>query len=180
MLKVQSVVIEVEVKAQIDDLSEVREKIKTLGGELQSIKRQVDVYLQHPCRNFKLTDEALRLRKSNGKAYLTYKGPKLSPRSKSRLEVEVEVSDLKKTLEILVKVGFKPIGEVKKIREVWKLKEAIINLDEVENLGIFIEIEIKSKDMRKAEESIRKILEKLNIPAIKTTRKSYLEMLLEK
>lgn len=179
-MKVANLLIEVEIKAPVEDLKEVREVIKGLGGKLKSVEKQLDMYFQHPCRDFKLTDEALRLRRSNSKSYMTYKGPKISPKTKSRVEIEVEISDFEKALEILMNLGFKCIGKVNKVREIWKLKEVQISLDKVESLGDFIEIEVESEKLKEAEEAVYKILNKLNIPASKTTRKSYLEMIIEK
>lgn len=105
-------------------------------------KREVDIYCSHPKRNFKKTQEALRIRKSNQQRYtITYKKPISSRLTKTRREYNVEVKeieDIEKLSQILEALGFKPVEKIVKSREIWRLKHAIINLDNVSSLGRFV------------------------------------------
>ena len=72
---------------------------------------------------------------------------------------------------------------ITKIRKNYRLGDLFIALDEVRNLGNFIEIEISSEDSKRYEEkveSIFKFIEKLGISRKATIRKSYLDMSFEK
>ena len=54
--------IEVEMKAKINDKVKTLEKIKEIGGTYSHTEKQHDIYFNAPDKNFKETDEALRIR----------------------------------------------------------------------------------------------------------------------
>jgi adenylate cyclase class 2 len=178
--------IEVEFKAKIENFEkfiEAKNKILSLGSKLISKTLEEDIYFQHPLRDFSKTDEALRIRRTNGKNYLTYKGEKISKISKTRLEIQTEIENFENTKEIFLKLGFKPVATISKKREKYILGSTFIYMDEVKDLGYFIEIEEEIENelsIKIIEEKLIKILEKINIPKKSITRKSYLELLLEK
>ncbi|AIF70058.1 adenylate cyclase [Palaeococcus pacificus DY20341] len=175
--------IEVELKGYANEeiFERVREKFEFLRKEIHE-----DTYYQHPCRDFSKTDEALRVRikRFNGhfEAFLTYKGPKLDEFSKTRKEIEVPIEDPDKYEEILKELGFKEVLTVRKVREKYFVKKGIIiTLDEIEELGKFVEIEAmaqEEEDIDKLVNSLKKILKEIGIK--KFERKSYLELLLER
>lgn len=170
---------EIEVKVPVTNLHEIKDKIMKLGGKLTLKDQQIDIYLQHPCRDFEKTDEALRIRKTSGKNYLTYKGPRTKSKLKARLEIEVEISNINSIEEILSKLGFKPFIKIVKKREIWTINNIKINLDEVEGLGRYIEVEITSKNVKEAEKAIFELLEKLGIDKKSIVKKTYFEMIKE-
>ena len=93
--------IEVEVKASVKDFSGVREKLIQIGAVKIKKEHQRDVYFNAPHKDFGVTDEALRIREipENGenRIILTYKGAKMDDVSKTRKEIEVDVSEAKNT-----------------------------------------------------------------------------------
>ncbi|MDK2914035.1 MAG: adenylate cyclase, class 2 [Thermococcaceae archaeon] len=175
--------IEVELKGYADEeiFERVREKFSLIRREYHE-----DTYYQHPCRDFSKTDEALRirLRKFNGhfEAFLTYKGPKMDGSSKTREEVEVQLTDPDEHSRILEKLGFVEVLTVHKVREKYYVeKGVVITLDEIEGLGKFVEIETLVEDEESipgAVEKLKGILESLGVRRFE--RRSYLELLLEK
>ncbi|AAM02084.1 class IV adenylate cyclase [Methanopyrus kandleri] len=176
---------EVEVKVKLKNPEDVRKRLEELGEKVRTV-RQRDLYYQHPCRDFAETDEALRLRCSDDKVALTYKGPKVG-REKSRVELEVVVDDFETTDAILRHLGFEPLehAEVKKLRTVYTLEvngeKVVAALDEVEGLGTFLELECKADDESEVDEKEKllvSILEELRVEG-KRVRHSYLEMLLD-
>jgi len=173
--------IEIEIKARADH-EELRKILKQAGAALEKTVEQSDSYYNAPHRDFALTDEALRLRDQGGQIYMTYKGKKLDPGSKTRKEVEVEVADLKKTEEILLSLGFNKTLEVHKTREIYHLDGAEICLDRVEGLGDFVELEtlaISDADIEARRDQLIAIKRGLGIKG-DLIRESYLEMLLNK
>jgi len=166
--------LEVEVKARI--IREVvQQKLLAIGAHLVKKEKQVDTYFNHPCRDFKARDEALRVRKARKNVYLAYKGPKIDPETKTRKEVEVKVEE--GIFALLESLGFTPLKRVIKKRELYHWQGLKICVDEVENLGSFLEIE--GKDERE-KDKIFQLLNKLNISRSSLTRKSYLEVIMEK
>jgi len=174
--------IEIEVKGYADDkiFDRVRKQFEMIRRE-----RQEDIYFQHPCRDFSKTDEALRIRlkRFNGhfEAFITYKGPKMEPHSKTRKEIEVQVEDPKGHEEILRELGFRRVFTVRKTREKYHVEKGIIlALDEVEGLGKFIEAEALAEDdteMEKTVERLKNLLREVGVTRFE--RRSYLELLLE-
>ncbi|MFX1264252.1 MAG: class IV adenylate cyclase, partial [Promethearchaeota archaeon] len=148
-------VFEVEVKAPIGDLESVRNALERIGAQQLNSEAQADAYYDHPCRAFHETDEALRLRRrlsysqrlsddvdqSRPMYELTYKGPKVDPLSKTRIELSVGVIDAIAAKSLLGHLGFRYVGEVVKKRVFYSLGDLTLSLDEVEGLGDFLEIE---------------------------------------
>ncbi len=168
--------IEVEVKARCGP--EVVDKILALGAVLKGTEHHQDIYFNSPIRDFRETDEALRIRIKEQGARLTYKGPKLDSQTKSRLELTVVVDDPLNMEKILAELGFQPSGKVRKQRTKYTLGEITFALDEVEGLGSFLEIEALAKDDWTAKQDwVLEILHQLCLG--ESIRKSYLELLEE-
>ena len=168
--------LEIEVKAYADDLRKVESKLRDIGAQFIEEIQQIDTYYNHPCRNFAETDEALRIRRSGTKYYLTYKGKKVDPESKTRKEIEVEIADAHTTAELLVSLGFSPVADVKKVRKVYTLDTFTVCLDDVVNVGTFVEVETCGEHVEELRNSALSILNALNLKDYE--RKSYLELLL--
>ncbi len=173
--------IEVEVKARVYDPRLMERSIIALGALPIGIEAQVDTYYSAPYRDFAKTDEALRIRVQDNKCFLTYKGARMDSISKTRKEYEVEVNDADNMGNILSSLNFTPVATIVKKRKKYMLGEFIISLDEVRNLGDFMEVEVSIRDSTSHEdkvESIFRLFEKLGISRDDSIRKSYLEMIL--
>ncbi len=164
---------EVEVKFRLSE--DVRDKVERCAKFLRELVEE-DVYFSHPCRDFRETDEALRVRKSDG-IYITYKGPKVDDFTKTREEIEVGV-DSYEVVEILKRLGFSPVAKIRKRRRIYNLGDVNICLDSVEGLGEFIEIEVKCDDVEIGRRKVLEVARELGLK--ESITKSYLEMLLEK
>ncbi len=174
-------VMEVEAKAHCKDLGEIERRIVGLGAEFQEELEQIDTYYNHPARDFAQTDEALRIRRVDEKAYLTYKGSKIDNITKTREEMEVLVENGDSVKEILDKLGFSEVGTVKKVRKKYTFNDFIICLDKVDGLGSFVEMEAQcdsedSEEVSRLRDEILRTLKELGLEKIE--RKSYLELLL--
>lgn len=169
--------VEAEVKARVDDPEAARERLIEHGAEHEATLEQTDVYFDHPSRSFADTDEALRVREEDGRAVLTYKGPKLDASTKSRREVETEVDDAAGTRELLEALGFAPQPEVSKTREVFALGDVTATLDRVDGLGAFVELErvVDRDELDAAREQLLGLAEQLGFEELE--RASYLELL---
>lgn len=169
--------LEIEVKAYADNLAKVEERLKEMGAVFIAEVSEKDTYYNHPNRDFAATDEALRIRVADKQSFLTYKGRKIDAKSKTREEIEVVVSDANSANLILLRLGFKPVAEVSKIRKRYKIGVFEICLDDVEGVGTFVEVETKGDNIGELRDTALAILEKLNLR--NTERKSYLELLLK-
>ena len=177
--------IEVEVKAKIKSFDEMREKLEEIGAIKVKTERQEDRYFNSPVKDFAQTDEALRIRETlsdeKHNLFITYKGPKIDKKSKTRQEVEMEIEDADKCSSIFEFLGFNEVRTVIKDREYYKFENYEISLDNVHGLDPYMEIEISlddGSDYSEAQVSIFKLFEKLGITD-GFERTSYLELLEE-
>jgi len=165
---------EVEVKFRAS--KDVENKIRSMA-EFVCEKEEIDLYFNSPVRDFRKSDEALRVRKDSEGIKITYKGPKIDPETKTREEIEIRVDDYDKAVELLKRLGFVPVREVAKRRRIYRLNEVTICFDEVEGLGTFVEIEMKSENLESAKRKIFEMAERLGFDPAESIRKSYLELL---
>lgn len=173
------VMIEVEIKVKIDDKNKVVEQLKKLGFKFIKKKFQEDIYFNGIDRDFRETDEALRIRDEDGNFFVTYKGPKIDKISKTREEIEVKIEDKEKMRQIFKKLGFKEVPPIRKIREIYKKEDIEASIDDVEGLGLFLELEKSISDINEKDkvlEEMMEILKALNISKDNIIRKSYLEL----
>ncbi len=178
--------IEVEQKFRVADVPALERRLAALGAALGATELQVDCYFAHPQRDFAQSDEALRLRRVGRRNYVTYKGPKLDATTKTRHEIELELSsgesaarDAAKLFELL---SFQRVSEVCKQRVhytlSWEGRQIGISLDHVEGLGDFVELEIMASrdDVDAARDAISSLAGQLDLS--NSERRSYLELLL--
>ena len=176
--------IEVEVKAHAPkDFDELEEQLNRLGATRVREEYQEDTYFNAPHRDFAKTDEALRIRKVKNKdldeIYITYKGAKLDNVSKTRKEIEMKVEDQFKSAEILESLSFRPVATVQKKRIIYCLRKLIITLDDVKNVGKFVEIEKEVEEGGNTELALKEIFATYSEMGIEEgfERRSYLELM---
>ncbi len=175
--------IEVEVKAKIDNFDDMEKKLAEVGAIKTKKEFQEDIYFNSPVVDFADTDEALRIRTTkeddDTNIFITYKGPKIDKESKTRREIEMGIEDSQKCSDIFEAIGFKRVRAVRKNRQYYAYENFEISLDDVEGLDPYMEIEIAlsdGKDYSEAQNSIFKLFEKLGITE-GFERTSYLELL---
>ncbi|OYV07799.1 MAG: adenylate cyclase, class 2 [Methanosaeta sp. ASP1-2] len=169
--------IEVEVKARAPE--DMAGRIASLGAALQAVENHHDLYFNSPLRDFKRSDEALRIRIKEEGARLTYKGPKLDRTTKSRLEWTVKIDDPGQMEQILSALGFVLSAQVKKRRTKYSYEEVTVAWDEVEGLGSFVEVEAAGEgDYEEQRQKVLSVLSRLGLHESITS--SYLELLDEK
>lgn len=186
--------IEVEVKLPLKDKDDTARQLKLLHFCSTACFREEDTYFDNAASQMKNSHAALRIRKVTDcrtgavTAVTTYKSRRLDAVSSTRKEYETEVKDAEVFASILNGLGFYAVEpQVIKIRQEYS---AFVNgytmnacLDQVENLGSFLELEIVIEDgdnREKALAEIEKMLEKLGYSLADTTTRSYLSQLQKK
>ncbi|MHC4946163.1 MAG: class IV adenylate cyclase [Planctomycetota bacterium] len=173
--------LEVEIKLPVD-AGALLKKLEKRGAEFLKREQHLDIYFQHPGRDFSRTDEALRIRRAGHESILGYKGPKLGNAGKIRQELETRLEDPAGLSKILESIGFRHAGEVRELRETWRLNEVSLFIDQVEGLGDFVEIEKKVEEDREHAEvlaSLFELAQSWGLNPKDEIRKSYLELILE-
>jgi adenylate cyclase class 2 len=136
---------EIEAKLKVDSLEKVEQKLQQLQAKFHGKLLQTDIYFDDEHSNLTKTDTCLRIRKQTScleeKIFLTYKGPKAQENYKKRREIEFEVPDASAAEKLLVALGYKKALIVEKERHLWHLGPCEVLLDNLPQLGTFVEIE---------------------------------------
>ncbi len=167
--------IEIKIKVDCNEIQNIENDLKKLNAKFSGEKEELDLYLNHPCKDMKENDEAIRIRYVNNKpetiTYKSKRGNKDNP-IKSREEITVETKE--DPMPLFAKLGFSIGVKVKKRRKYYDFGNVEVSLDFVDNLGCFIEIESKNSK----EEDIKQALDKLNIKG-EVIAKTYADMISE-
>ncbi len=169
---------EIEVKAVLflgsseasirEAAQQAREKLLSIGVQERDHRIQTDLYLEHPSLDYRLTDEAFRIRCQEWKEerrsdmHLTYKGPRISERTKTRTEHELPLgpkATREGALKLFGSLGFNFSKEVVKERWTFDHGDMILCIDVVLGLGAFMEAEVMGDDIEGGEERILAFLE---------------------
>ena len=185
--------IEVELKIRISDRSDIEKRLAKQGAQEIKSQTQFDLYLDRSFSSFSKTDEALRIRKRlpietgtenipiTGPVEITYKGPKLDKFSKTRLEYTIPFEDAQSIIQLFEHLGFTSRLTVIKKRVYYKIGDNVISIDDVKNLGLFVEIEqvVTSKsEITSAREKLFDMSRSLGLDPSTSIISSYLELLL--
>ena len=177
---------EIEGKYRVEKEGEFLGVLKGLGGRELMTEEHEDHYLGHPSRDFRITDEALRMRRVNGDWRITYKGPRREGPLKIRPELELPLAQgtHEDWLRIWRDLGFESVAIVRKTRRVFDLctfhPGMHVTLDHVSGIGTFAEVECvveSAEELRVAEQAIEAAAKDLGLQYHE--RRSYLSMVLE-
>ncbi|MGY4952740.1 class IV adenylate cyclase [Streptomyces nigrescens] len=95
-------------------------------------------------------EQWLRLRDEGGKTTLTLKQVTDASHINGTTEIEVEVSDLEKTAELLKALGLRQVRYQQNYREEWQLGGVTYDLDTWPDLPTFLEVEGSSEQAVRA------------------------------
>ena len=172
--------VEVEIQVEIENIKPLADLLAKDGKFLFS-EHQVDHYYTPQHRDFKAINpinEWLRLRNSDGKYSITYKNWHRGEDKKSSHcdEYETTIGEIDQLEKILSVLNFETVVIVDKKRQAYLYKDYEIALDEVKDLGNFVEVEYKGTKVRDAKEiaaEIKEFLKVLNLGRIKLNSVGY-------
>lgn len=141
---------EIEVKAYLKNKEKVTAELQKLGAVLSEPIKQIDTVYAKIIGNveeYLKNDHFVRIReKSDGKFIFTVKRPKAIKENLVKTEHETEVKDAKELEQALFLMGYQIANKVIKVRHTAKVKDYEICLDDVKELGSFIEVEKMAED----------------------------------
>lgn len=165
----------VELKAKVDDLTTVRNKLVRYGAEQVGVFHQIDTYYEVP-------KGRLKQREVEGKIdteLIYYERENVAEPKRSSVFILTipQPQVFKQILERIMKIKV----VVDKVREIYFYEGIQIHLDMVKGLGSFIEFEhITSQDseqQKKDLSKLEKLREKLNISPQSLERLSYSDLI---
>lgn len=169
-------VIEVESKYRSPGNEQIRKVLSSLNAKVLYDGAVEDLYFAHPERDYGKTDEALRLRVLEGAVELTYKGPRMREgATKAREEVTCGVKDQLEMRRILERLGFVEQFVVRKQRSSFLLDKLRVEVDFVEGLGEFVELELVTEEPKRAHRLLEMARKELGLE--QPEPRTYYEML---
>lgn len=159
----------IEVKSSKEKALKALEKFEFVGT-----KEVIDVYFVNPLRKDLQPDEngrlnnCYRIRSKDGKASMAYKIDHFNGTEWSHSdEHEMSIGDFQTALEINRHLGFEELVRIDNKKSTFMTKDYEIVLEDVANLGLFMEVEkleeVADDDVEKTKEEIRTFLKSLDI-----------------
>lgn len=181
---------EVEAKYRLLNVEDVIVRIKELNiSKVGESEYQKDIYYTSPFRDFlenEIVSEWLRIRETKDVCTMNYKlwlpiGAKIQNQCK---EFETEISDSYAMEQILSHLSFKEVAVVEKERKSWKYEKVEISIDEVSELGSFIELEydeeVDESEIDGINKLFKEILSVLNAKVSERDRRGYAYAIIQK
>ena len=170
--------LEIEIRFKIDPKKEniFIAKLANKNCILSDPVFQDDAYFHSSNETSDTRSHVLRIRTTQNNSELAYKTFK-GAQSDAWLEKEVAVSNSTQTRLILDAIGYKEFLSIKKYRRSGKINEVTINIDEVENLGTFCEMEIIGPDTKTAQATMISLAKELGLSEKQITTTGYVQLM---
>ncbi len=134
---------ETEIKLRVPDAAAARRLIGQAGFRVARRRvLETNVLFDNPARELRARRCLIRIRRAGARAILTYKGPPLPGRHKSREELEAPLAQPATFEAILGRLGFEPVFRYEKYRTEYRRgdQEGLVTLDQTP-IGVFLELE---------------------------------------
>jgi adenylate cyclase class 2 len=140
---------EIEVKAKLRDKEKVLEYLKNIGVEFSEKKYQKDIIFWpndlKVMKEHKLGRNFMRIREQESggikKIIFTLKQPQTNQTDCKEYELEIKEKDIQELKSIILTLGYYEFLIIEKNRTTAKNKDVEICIDDVLNLGLYIELE---------------------------------------
>jgi adenylate cyclase, class 2 len=139
---------EIEIKLRVPDSTDLRQRLLAAGARRIGRVTETNRIFDTPDRSLLNAGCGLRVRLEQPldtadpvRALLTFKGPRQEGELKVREELETAVADGATLAAILDRLGLHDVIRYEKRRETWAVGVCHVVLDELPQLGRFVEIE---------------------------------------
>ena len=155
--------IEIEIKARIKNFDEIKKVLQEIGASFVKSERQIDKIFgaaKFLDSEHKIIEGGIvaRIREIDKKRSLDFKE---ILRQKGGIELICEIPSLELAEKFLNKLDFQEAFTIKKTREVFLYQDFTICLDNVEQLGQFIEVEKIISDEQEKDKTKQECLDLL-------------------
>jgi adenylate cyclase class 2 len=170
---------EVEVKARLNDPAAIEKQAAELGVFEKEVYKE-DIYFKPQHDDSTVPKDRFRLRREGGRSVVTFKQSLLTEGGEVNEEVEFTVDDDHAFFQFAHRFGFEPFVVKRKRSRVYRIGRASVELNEVEHLGHFIEIEILCDEQNQvivARTEIARLLNLLGLTGDDVETRYYIQML---
>lgn len=172
---------EVELKARLAEPAAIEAQAARLGiFEKETYKE--DIYFRRRGDTSSVPADRYRLRREGGQAIVTFKQKMLLDGIEVNEEVEFEVDDAHAFFQFTDHFGFEPFVVKRKKSRVYRVGRAHVELNEIEHLGHFVEIEIlcdEEDQVAVARIEVTRLLNQLGLSTEDLEPRFYIDMLQE-
>jgi len=148
---------EIELKLAVDGHDAVRAAVEKAGARYLGSFEQTDQFYDSPDGRLRRAGSGLRIRRRRRldgppgdvdlRPEVTYKGPRRADaKAKVRPEYQTRLEDARALETIFGACGLEPFAVVRKVRTSFDLDHCLVELDELEGVGKFVEIEGPSEE----------------------------------
>lgn len=171
---------EIEIRAEIDNGTKLTNFLKKMDGvSFMGTDKEDDRYFKHGTD----IDRKLvfRIRRKGGKAMLTLKG-KATGKDTAWADVDLPLDDPKTLEGLFSSNNYIEVVRIQKTRSMFKKGTFEINVDKIEGLGWFVEVEGRGteKGRAKIEKAIHVILDELGIQKEQIIERGYVPLAIER
>jgi adenylate cyclase class 2 len=134
---------EIEIKLRVPDPAATHELLTSRGfHQVEPREHEDNLLVDTQDESLRRAGKLLRVRSSRNKGLLTFKGPSVPGKHKSRAEIETEVTDPGQFLRILENLGYSVVFRYEKYRSEYARdgEPGTVTLDETP-IGVFLELE---------------------------------------
>ncbi len=171
--------VEIRIRLTADERLDISNKLEK-SGWLPKESAQIDTYY---CAELYVNEERtkecpyiVRIRTQASGSKITFKS---FTADGSWSELESEISDALSMSDILTKLGQQPYLTINKNRLCGRLGDVEVNIDEIEGLGSFMELELISDDVDNARLTLLELAKNLGLQEEDVITKGYVQLMEE-
>ncbi len=172
---------EIELKAHVIDAAGLEQRAAQIGTFIKETFKE-DVYFRRQGNRDRLPVDRYRLRREVGQAVVTFKEQIEASGLEVNREVEFTVDNAHAFYQFAQRFGFEPFAVKRKKSRVYSVGRAHVELNEVEHVGHFAELEIlcqAESDIPLARIEISQLLLRLGLPEAAIEPRRYIELIQE-
>ncbi len=130
---------EIEIRARIPDLAAFTKALNRLKGvlKIKMGERQVDTYIKHGQDDGRVL--IIRIRRREDRAILTFKTKSVG-KDMAWQDMDIPLSDPDHMEDMLLSSGYVYVVLIDKVRDAFRYQDLEINVDQIRDLGTFVEI----------------------------------------
>ncbi len=171
---------EIEARVKIKNLGEIKNRLISMGADFKKEAVQNDLIFKRKEDLGRVQGAGaimLRLRDTAEKKILTFKA--LTDQAGAWEEHEVLIDDIEEMKRILIKIGFVEVLHMNKKRIKGMVDDFEVCLDNIKQMGTWMEVCIESENKEKAKKRLVNFLNNLGIKENEIEHRGYIAMLLE-
>ena len=170
---------EVELKAYLTNPTKIEAQAAQIGTFLKETHKE-DVYFRPRGDGRAMPTDRYRLRREGGQAVVTFKNLLQSGGVEVNDEIEFVVDDAHSFYQFADRFGFEPFVVKRKISRVYEVGRVHVELNDVEHLGYFAELEIlcnNEAEIAEARREVAQVLLRLGLKEADLEPRRYIELI---